>query len=424
MADRTRAQRRPTAALLLLLLCLGMAGLAGPASAQPPPAPVTAYLFWSRTCPHCAQALRFLGELHAGQPGRFALATLEIDESAPNRELFSRLSAELGIDPPAVPLIVIGEEASVGYGGDASTGAALVARIERCAVDRCADPLASRLAQAGAEVRMAAGAAPAHGAEPPEGALRRALPSTVELPLLGTVDLRQLSLPVLTVTLAAVDGFNPCAMWVLVFLIGLLLGVREPGRMWLLGSAFLLASALVYYLIMAAWLEALLLVRAVGIVRVAVGVAALGAGLHYLWSFARNPEPVCHVTAPERRRRILDRLKALALEPRLGLAMGGIVLLAGAVNLVEFLCSAGIPAVYTGILAESGVPAWQHQLYLLLYLAVFMLDDAAVFVTAMLTLRATGLTGRYMHYGQLVGGLVLVVVGALLLLRPELLTLA
>jgi hypothetical protein len=62
----------------------------------------------------------------------------------------------------------------------------------------------------------------------------------------------------LTIVLGAVDGFNPCAMWVLVFLIGLLVGMRDPVRMWSYGAAFLLTSAAVYFAFMAAWLNIVL----------------------------------------------------------------------------------------------------------------------------------------------------------------------
>ena len=93
--------------------------------------------------------------------------------------------------------------------------------------------------------------------------------------------------------------------------------------------------------------------------------------------------------------------------------------LAFAVNLVELLCSAGIPAVYTQVLALSNLPVWQYYAYLALYILVFMLDDLFVFVVAMKTLQVTGATTRYVRYSHLAGGAVLLAIGALLLLRPE-----
>ena len=101
--------------------------------------------------------------------------------------------------------------------------------------------------------------------------------------------------------------------------------------------------------------------------------------------------------------RILDRILALAF----------------AVNLVELLCSAGIPAVYTQVLALSNLPTWQYYAYLALYIIVFMLDDLFVFVVAMKTLQITGIGTGYSRFSHLAGGVVLLAIGALLLLRPE-----
>jgi hypothetical protein len=90
-----------------------------------------------------------------------------------------------------------------------------------------------------------------------------------------------------------------------------------------------------------------------------------------------------------------------------------------AVNLVELLCSAGLPAAYTGVLTRTALPAWQYYLYLGLYIAVFMADDMAVFATAMLTLRLAGPGTSYARHAQLIGGMVLTLIGVLLLVRPE-----
>jgi hypothetical protein len=170
---------------------------------------------------------------------------------------------------------------------------------------------------------------------------------------------------------------------------------------------------------MAAWLNFLLFIGAVIWMRAAVGLVALGGGFYYLREYFQNPDAACKVTAPEARRRVFESLRKLATESRFLLALAGIVALAFAVNLVELICSAGIPAVYTQVLALSNLPAWQYYAYLSLYILVFMLDDLFVFVVAMKTLQITGATTTYVRYSHLAGGVVLLAVGALLLLRPE-----
>jgi hypothetical protein len=128
------------------------------------------------------------------------------------------------------------------------------------------------------------------------------------------------------------------------------------------------------------------------------------------------------VTSPGGRQQIMARLRAAVAERSFLTAVLGIMLLATAVNLIELLCSAGIPAIYTQVLALSDLSAFAYYGYLALYISIFMLDDAAVFVTAMLTLRATGLTATYSRYAHLIGGVVLGGLGLLLVFWPELLS--
>jgi hypothetical protein len=189
--------------------------------------------------------------------------------------------------------------------------------------------------------------------------------------------------------------------------------------MWSYGAVFLLTSAAVYFAFMAAWLNVVLLLGTLAWIRVAVGMFALAAGGYYLREFIRKPDAACEVASPAQRRRIMGRLKAVVAEQSFLPAIAGIIVLAAAVNLIELLCSAGIPAVYTQVLALSNLSTLAYYGYLLLYIAVFLLDDAIVFVTAMLTLQATGLAATYSRYSHLVGGLVLLGVGLLLVFRPQ-----
>lgn len=170
---------------------------------------------------------------------------------------------------------------------------------------------------------------------------------------------------------------------------------------------------------MAAWLNLLLFLGSLLFVRTVIGMVALVGGAYYLREFFADREQVCKVTAPEQRQRVFKRLKDLARERNFLLAMSGILMLAFLVNLVELVCSAGIPAVYTQILAMHELPEWQYYGYLLLYILVFMADDLIVFFTAMMTLRISGITTRYSRYSHLIGGAVLIAIGMLMLLRPE-----
>jgi hypothetical protein len=346
----------------------------------------------------------FLGRLAAREPA-LRVHKLEIYRDRANATLMMRVADRLGAEGGSVPFTVIGDRAWTGYLDDATTGRELEAKVAQCLASGCPDRVAPIMRGEAAGGTTTPGAAP--------------LPETVNLPLFGPVSTAALSLPALTVLLAAVDGFNPCAMWVLVFLLGLLAGMRDRARMWLLGGAFVAASALVYLLILSAWLNVLLFAGAIIWVRLAVGAVALAGGAHYVRSFFSGTPAVCEVTAPAQRQRVLARLKDLAGRRDFVVALGGIVALAFAVNVVEFLCSAGIPAVYTQVLALAALPAWQYAAYLLLYVAVFMLDDLVVLAVALKSLEVSGMTGAYSRWAGLVGGVVLIAIGAALIAKPE-----
>jgi thiol-disulfide isomerase/thioredoxin len=403
--------------LTLLVVALGVFWAAG-ASARGE-RPVDAYLFWRSGCPYCEKARSYLGQLKQEIPD-LRVEYLEVSSSGANRTIFIAVSQALEIERPVVPIVVVGSRAFVGYLDDSTTGAAVRQAVLACRQRECSDIIAMLLESLPSEH-----AAPASAQidTPPGGPVQApGIPSSIDLPLLGEISTSALSLPLLTVVLGAVDGFNPCAMWVLVFLIGLLVGLKDHRRMWVLGGVFLLASAAVYFVFMAAWLNVLLFLGALLWIRLAVGVLALGGGAFYLREFVLSSEAVCKVTPPGKRQRIMEGLRRAVRQRRLFLALSGIVVLAIAVNLIELICSAGIPAVYTQVLSLTSLPPWQYYLYLLLYILVFLLDDLVVFATAMVTLQAAGLTAKYSRYSHLLGGVVLCGVGVLLLLRPEWLT--
>lgn len=186
-----------------------------------------------------------------------------------------------------------------------------------------------------------------------------------------------------------------------------------------MGGAFILASGLVYLLFLGAWLNLFLFLGLVLWVRILVGVFALGAGAYHLRDFFKNRDGGCETAADEKRQKVFERLKKATQGRNLWLALGGIMALAVAVNLVELVCSAGLPAIYTQILALSELPRWQYYLYLVLYILIFMADDLLVFFIAMTTLRAVGIESKYARWSRLLGGTLMLLIGVLLLFKPE-----
>lgn len=398
----------------VMLVCLTLLMLATPSISQTSDGdkaapPVRIHVFWAKGCVHCKKALAYLGRLESSRP-QIRIVRHEVTEEKQSHQDFVDTAKRFGVHNPGVPFIVIGQQAYVGYRDDASTGQILKAAALQCLQTHCPDGL---LPGAERDVHTS------RPTSPPASVSTEAPMKSLRLPWVGEIELRSLSLPLLTILLAAADGFNPCAMWVLIFLLGLLVGVENRLRRFVLGSTFIFSSAIVYYLIMTAWLNTLLLLGMIVWIRMAIGLVSLCVGGWSVREYFRNPENICTVTAAPARRKVLEKLKAFALSPSLILAFAGIILLAFAVNVVELLCSAGIPATYTQILALQDLQAWQYYAYIGLYVLVFMLDDLLIFLGAMLAIEITGLGARYARWANLFGGLLLIGLGIVIIAKPE-----
>lgn len=363
------------------------------------------YFFWGKGCPHCAKEKPFLKKLQDRYPN-VNIFDFEIYKSKENRDLLVQLAKKLNADATGVPFTVVGERYFVGWLNEETTGAAIEKAVQ-CVFENVCQDIAKSVIE------------DKNGREKMEREFK--LPEKLELPLFGEISTKNISLPVLTVIIGALDGFNPCAMWTLIFLISLLLGMQDRLRMWLLGGAFIVASAAVYFMFLAAWLNLLLFLGFVFWVRVMIGLVAVGGGGYYLKEYFTSKDGACKVAGGEKRRRVFEKIRALTHESSFWLALGGIIILAFAVNLVELICSAGLPAVYTQILTLSNLAKWQYYLYISLYILIFMLDDLIVFFAAMITLQMTGLSAKYSRASHLIGGALMAVIGLLLIFKPELL---
>jgi thiol-disulfide isomerase/thioredoxin len=367
--------------------------------------PVNIYFFWAKGCPHCTREKEFLKSIENKYP-EVKIQSFEISGNPQNTKLLQKVGQELKADISSIPFTVVGEHYFVGFYTAETTGKTIEDAVT-CALETSCPDIVGRLIT------------PITPQPPPQK--QKTIPETLKLPILGEVQTKNLSLPTLTFFIALLDGFNPCAMWALLFLISLLLGMKNKKRMLILGTAFIAASAFVYLLFMATWLNLLLFLGFILWVRVFIGAVALGAGSYNIKDYITNPAGVCKVSKGKKRQKLLEKLKKFTEKKHFLIALIGIIILAFAVNLVELVCSAGLPAIYTQILALSHLPIWQYYLYLLFYIFIFMLDDLLVFFAAMTTLRAVGPEGKYARYSRLVGGILMLLIGILLLFKPELL---
>ncbi len=384
---------------------------------------VNAYLFYGDGCPHCAAEKQFLNQMkrqflneEKSPDKRFSLYEFEIYHNRDNALLMQKVAETLKVDAGGVPFLIIGDKSFIGF-GLGITDREIENRIDECLQNNCPD-LVTKIVGVKVDENVLD-----QPIETEQTETRRATSSQMEkmmnLPLLGEVNISSFSLPVLAIVMGVLDGFNPCAMWVLLFLISLLLGIQNKKRMWILGSAFIIASASVYFIFMSAWLNLILFIGFVIWVRILIGLLAIAGGAYSIKECIFNKESGCKITGGEKRHIVFEKLKLAINQRSFVLALGGIVALAFMVNLVELVCSAGLPAVFTQVLAMNNLATWQYYFYILLYIFFFMLDDLLVFFAAMITFEMTGVTTKYARYSRFVGGTIMLFIGAALLFKPE-----
>ncbi len=388
---------------------------------------VNIHYFWGVGCPYCNSAKITLDEL-VKEYKNITVYDYEIYNSAKNRQIFKDVGKLLNEDVAGVPFMVIGKETIVGF-NTATTPNLLKQIINYYSQNAYQDIVGEML---GIVDTLPPPTMPDPVQPPPtddevdeptdeEQGIDNDSDSEgkINLPLIGEIDANTVSLPVITVIIGLIDGFNPCALWILLLLISVLIGMNDRRKMFILGFTFILASAVIYYLFMAAWLQVLLFIGALFWIRLFIALVALLGGIYNLRAYFQKINGGCKIVNEHKRNKIFDRIKKFTHEKNLFLAIIGIILLAISVNFIELLCSAGLPLVYTKILTMNEVSPTQYYLYLLMYVFFFMLDHIIIFTIAMVTFKLKGISTTYTKYGHLIGGILMIIIGILMYFKPE-----
>lgn len=356
---------------------------------------VNLYLFYGQECPHCKEELAYLEELK--QTYEFNIIKYETWHNEENAKLLTEVKSKLKMDNPYVPFTVIDNLGLTGF--NENTKVQIENRIKYCLKNDCIDIIDENCVIE----------------EPCDET------TSFTLPILGNINAKEISLPLVSIVLGFLDGFNPCAMWILIFLISFLISTGNIKRMKILGSTFLLTSATIYFLFMMAWLNITMQMNKIIFLRNIIAVIAVIMGIWNLIKYNKESkrEVGCTVTNKEQKIKIIERIKKYVSENNIGLAMLGIMALAISVNIIELACSAGLPLLFTQILSLNNLNSLQYLIYVLLYIIFFLIDDIIIFLIAIKTLKVTGISNKYTKYSHLIGGVIMLIVGLLLLFKPE-----
>lgn len=354
-------------------------------------------LFHLETCPHCREEIKFINKKLMPKYGQYIdLKMYEVSDEK-NADIFRQYGEFYNTEVGGVPMAFIDGEIISGYGDDKTTGKQIMDTVER------------KLSAKGLIQNV-------------ENNNTNYTGASMTLPVFGEINPTKISLPGMTIVLGLLDGFNPCAMWVLLFLISLLLGMQDRKKMWLLGSIFIFISGFSYFLFMSAWLQLILFIGLIAIIRISIGLLASGVGamsIRDYWINRKVDGLVCKVSNYKDSKKTFDKIKEIVHRKSLWWSILGITLLGFSVNIVELACSAGFPAIFTQVLAINDIPMWQRYLYMVGYIFFYMLDDMIVFGIAMFTLKSTGIGHKYAKYVNLFSGILIFILGLLLIFKPQ-----
>jgi len=387
---RLSALMRKTILFLFLFVLFGYGQAATPqwttadAHGQ---AEVHLYLFWSLNCPHCLEA----------RPQILALASLhtwirvhdhELSKHPENVRRFVELARQVGDEAQAVPSLIYCGQMETGWDDRPGAADEFLARLKDCR----------------------------------DGAAGTALPNagtSLNLPLLGEIDAASLSLPVLTILVAGLDAFNPCAFFVLLFLLSLLVHQHDRRRMLIIGGVFVAFSGLMYFAFMAAWLNLFLVIGSLPWVTAAAGLLALAMGAINIKDFFSFHKGATLSITDGGKADIFQRARKILGAGNLPAMLATTVLLAIAANFYELLCTAGFPMVFTRLLTLQEGNGARHYLYLALYNVIYVLPLLFIVLAFVRSMGARKLSEREGRLLKLLSGLMMLGLGALLLLAPE-----
>jgi len=440
--------------------------------------PVKLHFFQSLQCPHCKAERIFLEKLQKKYP-ELEVVSHVVTEDRAEALLFIKAAEAYGTRASGVPATFIGHfQPIIGFQDDSTTGALIESRVKYCIEVGCIDPvekvrggmaLLEPQPQGGGLIEEAtppaeeegvcpdnipcvegegapAAEGPAPKAEPapketpeeipakqkaasgasaaqPEAAPQApgAEPDVISLPIIGRVEASKMALPVLTVAIAALDGFNPCAFFVLFVLLGMLVHVHSRGRMLLVGGIFVFFSGLIYFVFMAAWLNVFLLTGELKLITVIAGLVAFAIAVINIKDYFYFRHGISLGIPDSAKPRLFDRMrKLLKASSLLSIAIGTVVL-AVAANAYELLCTAGFPMVFTRVLTLHELPRAAYYLYLALYNVIYVVPLAVIVLIFTVTLGSRKLSEHQGQVLKLISGTMMLYLSLVILLKPGLL---
>jgi len=358
------------------------------------------HIFFHPQCPHCHEEFKFFDEIKIEEKFPNLKFIRHDITSSGQATLLQFYGKSFGLDMRflGTPFLVFGDKYIMGFGTPETTGQEILSLLSP----------ESQKETAPSKVSFK------------EEKSNEKLAEKVTLPVFGEVSLVDTSLPLLSVIIGFVDGFNPCAMWVLIFLISIVMEMKDRTKIYTLVGTFLIAEATLYFFFMTAWLNLFLFIGYVKAITLAIGLVAIYFGTTSLYDLIKNKgHAECFVDF-KTQQKTRSKIQALVNAPVTIASILGMIVLAFAVNSLEFVCSSALPAIFTQVLTLAKLDTFSYYVYMLIYLLFYMIDDFIIFGLAALAINKFS-GDKYGDYSKMIGGVILLILGIFMTFFPDML---
>jgi thiol-disulfide isomerase/thioredoxin len=354
----------------------------------------TFYFFYSHRCPHCKVAHPFINGLKKEYP-KINFKELEVLKVPENRKLFMEMVNERGIQGGGVPTFIFGEKFVVGFQEghhDKLIREMIELQLANHGEDSCNDDKCKKCSE-----------------------------NIIDVPVFGKIDAKMVSLPSFTFIIGLLDGVNPCAMWVLMFLLTLLVNAKSRRKLIMVGTVFVISSGLVYFLFMTAWLNIFTFMGVANYVTIILGVVALLMGVINIKEFFFFKKGVSLMIPEKAKPKLYEKMRKVINNNNFFLSLLGTITLAFFVNLIELGCTIGLPAIYTRVLSIQEIDTGLKYFFMGLYNVYYVIPLAVIVIVFVITMGKYRFEEKHAKVLKLISGILMLSLGLILVIKPDLL---
>ncbi len=236
------------------------------------------------------------------------------------------------------------------------------------------------------------------------------------------IDVGNLPLFLSTFIIAFVDGFNPCSLWVLTFLLGMVVMTGSRKRILLVGITYLTVASAMYGLFILGLINFLSYITYLLWIRIVVALIASLFAIVNIKDFFFYKKGLSFTIPDSYKPKIYRQARDLRKESvSTWQLMTGAAVMALGITLVELPCTAGFPMIWSSIMSTHTLDTGTFTMLFLLYILVYLLDELIIFFSVVFTLKASKFEEKHGRFLKLLGGIIMLALAAVLVFNPILL---